>query len=130
MQGEDHSCLWHRAIDSRGPATCVFVNPGIHRECRLWYRMCELHDLAPNLWGKIGEDFCCHEWQRLFLRCAEDSGHRQGAFDVIVHPNDGKVVWRNFERLRFTYCLFCGREVRPSPEDLRANWEALEADNR
>ena len=103
--------------------THIFLNPEAWKKCPRFFRMCALRDLAPNLWEKEGCGFCCREWQHLFLLCAEDSGCLRGAFDIRRYPNDGKNVWRNYRRARFTYCPFCGAEARPSPETLFQNRE-------
>jgi hypothetical protein len=53
----------------------------------------------------------------------ENSGFVMGAFDICIRPNDGKTVWRNFERVRFEFCPFCGHHAIPSPEKLRKMWD-------
>lgn len=131
-QADGYDCLLRRIMSSVGPSICAFVNPKMWRDaCDRFYRMCSLRDIAPGLWGEEGRDFCCHIWQLLFLKCAEGGGgHLQGAFDIRIYPNDGKDVWRNYYRVRFTYCPFCGKKARPSPEQLRRSWEALKEETR
>lgn len=125
MQTAELTCLFQRAMSHTGPACCFFVNPKMWRHCSLFYRMCAIRHIAPGLWaGTEGVDFCCQSWRLLFLQCAEPGGgHLQGAFDIRRYPNDGKDVWRNFERVRFKFCPFCGAEARPSPDELRQMWE-------
>ena len=50
---------------------------------------------------------CTTAW----LRCMEADGCMAGALDILHRPNDGKIVWRNFERCEFVYCPFCGRRL-------------------
>ena len=91
---------------------------GDDRRCGArFYRMCGLRDLLPDLWDK---DCCCHEWRMLMLHCAEDTGYVAGGIDIRMYPNDGKDVWRNYMRVRLSFCPFCGADLRPLVERLLA----------
>ena len=103
-QGENWTCDWHRAF---GPIICNLVDMELGaKTCRRFYRMCELRELMPELWGQP----CCIEWAVLMLNCAEEDGHMAGVVDVRIYPNDGKNVWRNYKRVRLRHCPFCGAE--------------------
>lgn len=104
-QGEDWDCLYCRAS---GLTICNIVNPRYHETCGRYYRMAELKELMPELWT---QNVCCYEYRRLMLDCAEESGCMAGAIDVRKYPNDGKGVWRNYERIRLRFCPFCGQQV-------------------
>jgi hypothetical protein len=67
--------------------------------------MATLRDNFPLFWG---DKVCCESWRQLFLACAEEDGYMAGALDVRKYPNDGKDVWRNYERVRVSFCPFCG----------------------
>lgn len=71
------------------------------KHCQRFYRIVELNSLKPS---------CCEDLRFLFNRCAEDGGSLVGSFDIRKYPNDGKEVWRNYERIKFEFCPFCGNQ--------------------
>lgn len=109
-QSETHDCWFQQA---RGLVICNGSVGNIKAFCPRWARMADLADLMPELWtGEI----CCDSYRFLMLRCAEDDGHMAGAVDMLVYPNDGKQVWRNFVRLKMAYCPYCGQK-QPERKD-------------
>lgn len=103
-QADGYDCLYHSA---RGPVVCNMMDMEQIRRCPRYYRMCELHKDRPELWGQA----CCTDYQFLMLKCAEASGFAAGCVDIRIYPNDGKDVWRNYERVKFQYCPFCGAQL-------------------
>lgn len=101
-QADGYDCLYRSA---RGPVVCNVIDADSIRRCPRFYRMCGLRDLMPELWTG---DVCCTEYRLLMLRCAEESGFAAGCVDVRIYPNDGKDVWRNYERVRLQFCPYCG----------------------
>lgn len=87
-------------------AVCNFTEERHWQVCGRYYREAELVDIKPEV-------FCCWGMEQLFHECAEDSGCLAGSFDIRKYPNDGKDVWRNYSRTRFTYCPFCGTRLVP-----------------
>lgn len=111
-QGIGYTCRFNRAD---GPIVCNLALPkedSGQRGCNLYWRMCSLHDVMPELWT---DDVCCYEWRSLMLNCVEVDGFAVGAVDIEIVPNDGKMVWRNFDRVIFKFCPFCGQSPRPNP---------------
>ncbi len=100
-QSERTDC-WGGAV--RGLVVCNVLNIERIRACPRYYRMATLHADMPELWGTV----CCDDYRALMLRCAEADGFMAGAIDVRRYPNDGKDVWRNYERVRLAFCPFCG----------------------
>src|ERR1700758_2303527 len=86
-------------------AICNFAVEGLEEVCPRYYREAELAHIRPKL-------FCCAEMQQLFHECAEDSGCFAGSFDIRKYPNDGKDVWRNYARVKFVHCPFCGTRLQ------------------
>lgn len=107
--GEDFDCWYQRA---RGPVVCNMMSMDQVRRCPRYYRMAELHDAFPWLWRTGGT--CCMDLRLLLLKCAESGGYMAGAIDARIYPNDGKDVWRNYERFRLQFCPFCGAK-QPDP---------------
>jgi len=125
-QSDERDCLFRPIISRGGPSICAYSGPQNWRDhCERFYRMCAVRDIAPGLWGgEEGIDFCCQSFRLMFLKCAEPGGgHMQGAFDIRIYPNDGKDVWRNYARVRFSFCPFCGAVPKPSADDLRRMWD-------
>lgn len=129
-QSETYDCCFGTA---RGPVICNGSIGNIKEFCPRWARMADLADLMPELWtGEV----CCASYRFLLLRCAEDTGHMAGAMDLLVYPNDGKHVWRNFVRLKMAYCPYCGAKQsernaygrpmeqadRPAAQDGTSHW--------
>jgi hypothetical protein len=104
-QNEKSTCTGYPA---NGPIICNMISMDQVQECDKYYRMCELRDHYPQLWTK---EVCCEEWRYMMLRCAEAGGSLSGACDLRVYPNDGKDVWRNYYRVWFRHCPFCGQKV-------------------
>ena len=51
-QSDEFSCLFHPIMSRMGPLVCGFHSPQSWRDhCVRFYRMCEIRDIAPNLWG-------------------------------------------------------------------------------
>jgi len=100
---ENTSCTGHR---TNGPIVCNLVVDDFRRGnmCSRFYREAALNDIKPD-------QFCCPPMDYLFHDCAEDSGYLAGAFDLRKYPNDGKDVWRNYSRIKFSYCPFCGKQL-------------------
>lgn len=96
---ERTDCYGHSA---KGLAICNFVIEDDRRrkECKRFDRVAELQKNAPT---------CCQGLQILYYRCAEEIGSFTGSFDIRKYPNDGKDVWRNYERVKFLFCPFCGK---------------------
>lgn len=86
-------------------AICNFGDADvISKNCDRFFREAALAEILPAF-------FCCLDLQQLFHRCAEEVGCLAGSFDVRRYPNDGKDVWRNYERIRFNFCPFCGTKL-------------------
>lgn len=96
--GRDVSC------GMNATAVCNFLEERHWQVCGRYYREASLAEIKPKL-------FCCMEMQQLFHECAEDSGCLAGSFDIRLYPNDGKDMWRNYRRIRFIYCPFCGTRL-------------------
>lgn len=92
-------------------AICNFDMTDMRRgeECRRFYREAALIQIAPR-------QFCCESMRHLFHDSAEESGYLAGAFDIRRLPNDGKDVWRNYRRIKFDFCPFCGKSQNPAKE--------------
>lgn len=71
-------------------------------------RFCRRYDRIGELDRSEHKPSCCFEFEALYYKCAEDSGSMKGCFDIRKYPNDGKDVWRNYERVSFLFCPFCG----------------------
>jgi transcriptional regulator with XRE-family HTH domain len=99
---------------------CYGTYDQLSKHCQRFYHVAEIKDIAPGLWEG---DYCCRDWAVMFINCAEDTGYNLGAFDLRHIVSDGKDVWRNYYRVRFKHCPFCGEEALPSPETLRTIWE-------
>jgi len=101
-------CLARSCFGGAAPSICVYYGARHHRECPLYYRMAALAGSFPELWA---DGVYCEMWRFVALRCMEADGCMAGALDILHRPNDGKIVWRNFERCEFVYCPFCGRRL-------------------
>lgn len=104
-----------RGINATAICNAVIADDQRNDICRRFYREEELAEIRPKL-------FCCEDMRQLFHQCVEETGCLAGSFDIRRYPNDGKDVWRNYERVRFLFCPFCGmyfgapdRSLRLSP---------------
>jgi hypothetical protein len=91
-----------RGENATAICNCVMDDFARDKICRRFFREAELVDIRPKL-------FCCEDLRQLFHQCVEASGCLAGSFDIRKYPNDGKDVWRNYERVRFRFCPFCGQ---------------------
>lgn len=92
-----------RGMNATAICNVVGAEETLGKICPRFYRESELAEIAPR-------QFCCEEMRYLFHRCVEETGCLAGSFDIRIYPNDGKDVWRNYERIRFRFCPFCGKE--------------------
>lgn len=92
---------------AKGAVICNFLidNDRRRKECHRFDRVAELQKNTPT---------CCQELQIFHYRCAEEIGSLAGSFDIRKYPNDGKDVWRNYERVKFLFCPFCGKSQSDS----------------
>lgn len=106
---EKHSC--RGSYIGSGVAATSICNFGerSYTGCNRFYREAALADIKP-------ETFCCPEMENLFHDCAESDGYMAGGFDLRIYPNDGKDVWRNYQRVKFRVCPFCGTRLIPETE--------------
>lgn len=103
----EHDCTGGRVTGHNAMVICNWVGKTAdedRRRCSRFYAEAALAEIKP-------EKFCCKQMENVWHECAETSGFMAGGFDLLKQVNDRIFVWRNFERVQFTFCPFCGERL-------------------
>lgn len=106
-RGDNHDCVGGYLGGMNATAICNWVGEHADKErgrCSRYYYEAALHDIKPA-------EFCCKQMENIFHECVENSGYMAGGFDLLKQVNDRQMVWRNYERVKFTFCPFCGKRL-------------------